>query len=207
MQKYQNLNVCMYIYLCLFFCCAPQTLTHPCWQCTRPSVMCVAVTTRRRQCSCAAPSTPTLLHDLSGSVGTSSLSRARTTGWTSTSRFTLRYMWTHAQPDTLPGVPSLPTLFLLILSKACLTNQWILSLFAPLLFLVLKQNPFSLLSLLLISVCLFFKCYFCLISVHMNTNHFFCLIYCMSKNFNNQKYLTGTFCGWVNMWVGKCLNV
>lgn len=59
--------------------------------------MCVAVTTRRRRCSCAAPSTRTPLHDLSGNVGTLWSSRARTTEWTSMSRFTPRYTWIHAQ--------------------------------------------------------------------------------------------------------------
>lgn len=71
-----------------------QTLTRQFWQCTRRSVMYAAATTRKRQCSFAAPSTPTLPHDSSGSVETCSSSRARTTEWTSTSLFTLRYTQT-----------------------------------------------------------------------------------------------------------------
>ncbi len=85
------------VFLFLHTCCVLQTLTHQFWQCTRPSAMCVAATIKRRRCSCAAPSTLTLLHDSSGNVATCSSNRARTTEWTSTSRFTLRYTWTHTQ--------------------------------------------------------------------------------------------------------------
>lgn len=81
----------------LFLCCVLQISTYQFWRCTRPSATCVAVTIRRRRCSCVAPSTPTLLHGSSGNVGTCSLNRARTTEWTSMNRFTLRYTQTHAQ--------------------------------------------------------------------------------------------------------------
>lgn len=71
-----------------------QILIYQFWQYTRPSATCAAVTTKRRQYSCAAPSTPTLPHASSGNVGICSSSRAKTMEWTFMSLFTLRYTWT-----------------------------------------------------------------------------------------------------------------
>lgn len=69
-----------------------------------------------------------------------------------------------------------PHFFLLILSKACLTNL------SPVNFILICSTFVSCLEPKPLPYCLylfvcFFKYYFCLIRVHMNTNHFFCLIY------------------------------
>lgn len=89
----QSLSLCFYFGSCAV---SLQTLTHQFWQCTRLLATCAVVITKRRPCSCVAPSTPTLRHDSSGNEGACSLNRARTTEWTSTSRFTHRYTWTYA---------------------------------------------------------------------------------------------------------------